>query len=174
MNLKKTKMVKILEFISLRSLNVDDQIKRTFAYWHTRVGGVVSPRPPFCVNIVTPYHLLKDFKRVHSTVHSALSVHPSVGRSVCQLVIFHFFCVLWPHCPCPNGLVTSITAPAHPPSSTLCQWQRQLLSILTIELVRRFWSGPSTILHQLFATSILRTSQMAKIMKKRRQNLKMN
>ena len=56
----------------------------------------------------------------YATLHPALSVHRSVCRSLCQSVrhIFtsfvFFFRGFWPHCSCPNDLVTSITAPAHP------------------------------------------------------------
>ena len=48
-------------------------------------------------------------------------VRPSVGwsvsRSVGWLVTFYFSlrsCNLWPHCSCPNALVTQNMAPAHP------------------------------------------------------------
>ena len=41
---------------------------------------------------------------------------PSVSRSVGWSVTFYFFMifVLWPYCSCPNGLMTSNIAPAHP------------------------------------------------------------
>ena len=39
---------------------------------------------------------------------------PSVGRLVRHILLFLGFCGLWPHCSCPNDLVSSITAPAHP------------------------------------------------------------
>ena len=55
------------------------------------------------------------FSRVHTTLHPALSVRPSVGPSVRpSRFTFLFFCGFWPFCPCPNDMVTSIMAPAHP------------------------------------------------------------
>ena len=52
----------------------------------------------------------------YTTLHSALSVHRSVGPLVDPLVglSHYFFLGLWPHCSCPNDKVTSIMAPAHP------------------------------------------------------------
>ena len=58
----------------------------------------------------------------YATLHPALSVPPSVGRSVCPSVHPSHFTFLgffwggdfWLHCSCPNDLGTSITAPAHP------------------------------------------------------------
>ena len=58
----------------------------------------------------------------YATLQPALSVRPSVRPlvrpSVCPSVwhtlLFSGFCGLWPHCSCPNDLVTSNTAPAHP------------------------------------------------------------
>ena len=50
-------------------------------------------------------HVLRD-----STPHF-------VGPSVCPSVTLYFFlgfCGFWLHCSCPNDLVTSIKAPAHP------------------------------------------------------------
>ena len=48
------------------------------------------------------------FNRMHATLQPALSV----GR----LVTLYFFAILFlcPYCSCPNGLVTSNMAPAHP------------------------------------------------------------
>ena len=43
-----------------------------------------------------------------------LSVSQSVGPLVHHILLFLFFCGLWPHCSCPNDQVTSNTAPAHP------------------------------------------------------------
>ena len=53
----------------------------------------------------------------YATLHPALSVHPSVRPSVRPSVTLYFFggfCGFWPYCSCPNDLVTSIMAPAHP------------------------------------------------------------
>ena len=41
----------------------------------------------------------------------------SVGRSVGPHFTFLFVLLFWPHRSCPNGLVTSNTAPAHPHGS---------------------------------------------------------
>ena len=46
----------------------------------------------------------------YATLHPALSV----GLSVCHTLLFLWFFFLGPHCSCPNDLVTSILAPAHP------------------------------------------------------------
>ena len=55
---------------------------------------------------------------MHATLQPALSIRPLVGRSVGRLVghvlLFFMILFLWPHCSCPNGLVTSNMAPAHP------------------------------------------------------------
>ena len=54
----------------------------------------------------------------YATLHPALSVRPSVGPSVGPSVrhtlLFLGFWDFWLHCSCPNDLVTSIMAPAHP------------------------------------------------------------
>ena len=53
----------------------------------------------------------------YATLHSALSVRPSVCRSVHPTVTLYFFSGfrgLWPHRSCPNDQVTSNKAPAHP------------------------------------------------------------
>ena len=58
----------------------------------------------------------------YATLHPALSVppsvrrsiHPSVRRSVRHTLLLFGFCGLWPHRTCPNDEVTSIKAPAHP------------------------------------------------------------
>ena len=56
------------------------------------------------------------FSRVHATLQPALSVGWSVGRSH---IIFSMILFLWPHCSCPNGLVTSNMAPAHPHATSV-------------------------------------------------------
>ena len=58
------------------------------------------------------------FSRVHATLQPALSVCQSVGL----LVTFYFFFTIlffWPHCSCPDGLVTSNMAPAHPHATSV-------------------------------------------------------
>ena len=42
------------------------------------------------------------------------SIHPSVRLSICHTLLFFCFRSFWPHCSCPNDLVISLTAPAHP------------------------------------------------------------
>ena len=66
------------------------------------------------------------FSSVHATLQPALSVRrsvrpsvrpsigPSIGSSIRHTLLFYFFYGLWPHCSCPNDMVTLITAPAHP------------------------------------------------------------
>ena len=56
------------------------------------------------------------FSRVHATLHPALSV----GLSVClSHFTFFMFSIIGPHCSCPNGLVTSNMAPAHPHATSV-------------------------------------------------------
>ena len=66
-------------------------------------------------------HPTISFSRVHVTLHPALSVHWSVGWLVGRSVTLLFFMIffLWPHCSCPNGLVTSNMAPAHPHATSV-------------------------------------------------------
>ena len=56
---------------------------------------------------------MRLFSRVHATLQPALSVGRSVGRSVGHILLFFMILFIWPHCTCPNGLVTSNMAPAH-------------------------------------------------------------
>ena len=60
------------------------------------------------------------FSRVHATLQPALSVRRLVGLSVglSRFTFFYDF-ILWPHCSCPNGLVTSNMAPAHPHATSV-------------------------------------------------------
>ena len=53
---------------------------------------------------------------VHWTVSplGRWSIFVSVCPSVHHTLLFLGFRVLWPHCTCPNDLVASIAAPAHP------------------------------------------------------------
>ena len=73
-----------------------------------------------------------------------LSVHPSirrlVRRSVRRLVTFYFFYdfILWPHCSCPNGLVTSNMAPAHPHAT----WVAVCPTLFFCSLVLKCYTGP--------------------------------
>ena len=53
----------------------------------------------------------------YATLHPALSVCQSVGPSVTL-----YFLGFWPHCSCPNDLVTSITAPAHPHATRVAMY----------------------------------------------------
>ena len=78
--------------------------------------------------ICIPFHLHKFVNGCFLDAFSHLynrvcpSVGPSVSPSVCQSVRpsvrhtlpFWGFCGFWPHSSCPNDLVTSIMAPAHP------------------------------------------------------------
>ena len=70
-----------------------------------------------CVEIHTiSWCLLRFLVACYATLHPALSASLSqsdgwlVGPS--HLTLFMFF-ILWPHCTCPNALVTSQMAPAH-------------------------------------------------------------
>ena len=59
------------------------------------------------------------FSRVHATLQPALSVGWSVGRSVGHTLLFFMILFLWPHCSCPNSLVTSNMAPAYPHATSV-------------------------------------------------------
>ena len=48
----------------------------------------------------------------YAILHPHLSVRPSVCRSVRHFTFF--ILILWPHCSCPNGQVTSNMVFAHP------------------------------------------------------------
>ena len=80
----------------------------------------VFTKPCFCIAMVAQNHVLFSRALRDSTPCFvcllfrwcvSLSVHRLVGPS-------HFtylgFCILWPHCSCPNDQVTLKTAPAHP------------------------------------------------------------
>ena len=61
--------------------------------------------------------LIAFVSRVHATLQPALSVSRSVGRLVGDTLLF--FMILLPHGSCPNGLVTSNMAPAHPHATSV-------------------------------------------------------
>ena len=65
---------------------------------------------------------------VHPSVH--LSVRLSVGWSVTHTSLFFMILFLWPHCSCPNGLVTSNIAPAHPHVTLVAVYPALFLIIL--------------------------------------------
>ena len=44
---------------------------------------------------------------------------PSIGRLVGHTLFFFMILFLWPHCSCPNGLVTSNMAPVHPHATSV-------------------------------------------------------
>ena len=69
------------------------------------------------------YHLI--FSRVQPTLHPALSV----GRSH-----FTFFMILFfgPHCSCPNSLVTSNMAPAHPHATSVAVYPALFFILLVL------------------------------------------
>ena len=71
------------------------------------------------------------FSRVHATLQPALSVGRSVGwsvgRSVGHTLLFFMILFLWPHCSCPNGLVTSNMAPAHPHATSVAVYPALLI-----------------------------------------------
>ena len=66
------------------------------------------------------------FSRVHATLYPALSI----GRSVSQSVTLHFFMIFifGPYCSCPNGLVTSNMAQAHPHATSVAVYPALLAS----------------------------------------------
>ena len=70
------------------------------------------------------------FSRVHVPLQPALSVGRGVGWSVCHTLFFFMILFLWPHCSCPNGLVTSNMAPAHPHAILVAVYPALFFSIL--------------------------------------------
>ena len=73
------------------------------------------------------FFFLSPFSRVlrdSTTRFVRLSVRPSVGWLVgrSHFTFFMIF-ILWPRCSCPNGLVTSIMAPAHPHATKVAVYQ---------------------------------------------------
>ena len=63
---------------------------------------------------------LTIFSRMHATLQPALSVGRFVGWLVGRSVTLYFFYDFFlPHCSCPNGLVTSNMAPAHPHATSV-------------------------------------------------------
>ena len=64
--------------------------------------------------ICSPIPSLLFLVACYATLHPALSVRRSVGPSVGHTLLFLGFWGFWHHCSCPNDLVTSIMAPAHP------------------------------------------------------------
>ena len=65
--------------------------------------------PPIEVRKVFISSWLIIFNRMHVTLQHALTMGWLVGHVLLFFVILFF----WPHCSCPNGLVTSNMAPAH-------------------------------------------------------------
>ena len=56
------------------------------------------------------------------------SVRPSVTLYFFCFVFLFFFCGFWPYCSCPNDLVTSIMAPAHPHATGVAVYPALFLS----------------------------------------------
>ena len=77
----------------------------------------------------------------YATLQPALSVRPSVGpsvrRSVRHTLLFLGFCSFWLHCSCPNDLMTSITALAHPHTTGVAVYPA-LFFLLFFFLVQQF------------------------------------
>ena len=66
--------------------------------------------------MVSLLSIIVVFSCVHATLHPALSVGPSVSRSHFTFFMIYIF---GRHCSCPNGLVTSNMAPAHPHATSV-------------------------------------------------------
>merc|ERR1711942_261650 len=67
------------------------------------------------------------FVACYATLHPALSVGRSVGWS--HFTFFMIF-MFGPHCSCPNGLVTSNMAPAHPHATSVAVYPALFLPSL--------------------------------------------
>ena len=73
---------------------------------------------------------------VSPSVHWAVSplgrwsICVSVCPSVHHTLLFLGFRVLWPHCTCPNDLVASIAAPAHPHATGVAVYPALFLSVI--------------------------------------------
>ena len=68
-----------------------------------------------------------------------LSVRPSVRPSIIHTLLFLGFCGLWPHCSCPNDLVTSNTAPAHPSATGIGRVSSLVISFSQNNQKSQFW-----------------------------------
>ena len=84
---------------------------------------------------INSFSFSRFLSRVHATLHPALSVGWSVSRS--HLTFFMIF-IFGPHCSCPNSLVTSNMAPAHPHATLVAMYPAFLISLL---LPKRFRVG---------------------------------
>ena len=97
-------------------------------------------------SILCDVFLYPNFKFLvacYATLQPALSVRwsvrPSIGPSICRSVylsvrhtlLFLGFCGLWLHCSCPNDLLTSITAPAHPHATGVAMYPALFFNGLT-------------------------------------------
>ena len=80
------------------------------------------------------------FSRLHATLQPILSIGRSVGRSH-----FTFFMILflWPHCSCPNGLVTSNMSPAHPHATSVAVYLALFFAYLLFRVVHAGWPTDS-------------------------------
>ena len=86
------------------------------------------------------------------------SVRRSVHRSTCHTLFFLFFGGFWYHCSCPNDMVTSITAPAHPHATGVAVYPALFFLTLSPQLSFSFYlffRAPN------FSSPIQRTSLLA-------------
>ena len=77
---------------------------------------------------------LVAYKRLYTPLCSSVrwSVGRSVGWSVRHTLLFFMILFLWPHCSCPNGLVTSNMAPAHPNATSVAVYPAVLNSWIAL------------------------------------------
>ena len=63
-----------------------------------------------------------------------------VGPSVGHTLLFWDFCGFWPHCSCPNDLVTSIEAPAHSHATGVAVYPALLVVFISLgRWIREIW-----------------------------------
>ena len=73
------------------------------------------------------------------------SVCPSAGQLV-PISLFYRFRVLWPHCSCPNALVTLDTAPAHPQGTGVAVNPALFRQIVkSLNALWSFWYGDCSL-----------------------------
>ena len=103
--------------------------------WWMQCSQVTLQEEALYVTISAPFKSMRKMlfsSRVHANLQPALSAHWSVSRSVGHVLLFLKILCHWPHCSCPNGLVPSYKAPAHPHATLVAVYSALLLIWITV------------------------------------------
>ena len=96
--------------------------------WGSRVSGLVKLL--FSFSFFPSVFLFSFF---YATLWATFwLVGPSVRWSVRHTLLVFGFCSFWPHCSCPNNLVTSIMAPAHPHATSVAVYPALFYFLITL------------------------------------------